>query len=81
MNYIVTSTSSRHSQIPGHHVSLHLCEQPDVIAARHPRDSSSLEGLQKIIAKTREDATQVNTFNAYLRWMPFRKGLQLSRGI
>jgi len=59
----------------------HRCEQPDVIAARHARDSSSLEGLQKIIAKAREDATQVKTFNAYLRWAPFRKGLQLSPGI
>jgi hypothetical protein len=36
----------------------HRCEQPDVIAAGHARDSSSLEGLQKIIAKAREDATQ-----------------------
>jgi hypothetical protein len=44
----------------------HRCEQPDIIAARHARDSSSLEGLQKIIAKAREDATQVETFNAYL---------------
>jgi hypothetical protein len=36
----------------------HRYEQPDVIAARHARDSSSLDGLQKIIAKAREDATQ-----------------------
>ena len=36
---------------------------------------------RKFIAKAREDATQVKTFNAYLRWAIFRKALQLSPGI
>jgi hypothetical protein len=37
-----------------------------IIAARRARDCSCFEGLQKIIAKEGEDATQVKSFNAYL---------------
>jgi tetratricopeptide (TPR) repeat protein len=50
-------------------------KQPDVIAARQARDSASVEGLQKIIAKTQKEATDTNGFDAYLRLGLFQSWL------
>lgn len=50
-------------------------DQPDVIAARQARDSASVEGLQKIIAKTQKEATETNGFDAYLRLGLFQSWL------
>lgn len=50
-------------------------EQPDVIAARQARDSASIEGLQKIIAKAQKEATESNAFDAYLRLALFQSWL------
>ena len=41
-----------------------------LILAELPLESSSLERLQKIIAKAREDATQVKPSTLILRWAP-----------
>jgi hypothetical protein len=50
---------------------------PGIIATRHAMNGSSLEGLRKLLLRSGKAATQVKTFKAYLRWAPFRKGLQL----
>src|SRR5450631_4164808 len=50
-------------------------EQPDVIAARQARDSASVEGLRKTIAKTQKEATETNGFDAYLRLGLFQSWL------
>ncbi|HKC63055.1 MAG TPA: hypothetical protein VKB86_05430, partial [Pyrinomonadaceae bacterium] len=39
----------------------------DVIAARKARDSASVEELQKIVDKTRKEAVEKKSFDAYLR--------------
>jgi tetratricopeptide (TPR) repeat protein len=44
-----------------------MSEQPDIIAARQARDRASVEGLQRIIAKTQKEVTETNGFDAYLR--------------
>jgi tetratricopeptide (TPR) repeat protein len=50
-------------------------EQPDIITARQGRDSASVEGLQKIIAKTQKEAKETNSFDAYLRLGLFQSWL------
>ena len=50
-------------------------EQSDIIAARQARDSASIDGLQKIIAKTQKEATETNGFEAYLRLGLFQSWL------
>jgi hypothetical protein len=36
---------------------------------------------RKLLRRRGKTRLKVKTFNAYLRWAPFRKGLQLSPGI
>jgi tetratricopeptide (TPR) repeat protein len=57
------------------HAQTAKSEQPEVIAARQTRDSASIEGLQKIIAKAQKEATETNSFDAYLRLALFQSWL------
>jgi hypothetical protein len=50
-------------------------EQPEVIVARQARDSASIEGLQKIIAKAQKEATESNSFEGHLRLALFQSWL------
>jgi tetratricopeptide (TPR) repeat protein len=50
-------------------------EVADIVAARQARDSASVEGLQKIIAKTQKEATETNGLDAYLRLALFQSWL------
>lgn len=42
-------------------------EDSEVLAARKARDAASVEELQKIIAAKKKEATETNSFDAYLR--------------
>lgn len=42
-------------------------ETAEIIAARKARDRASVEELQKIVAKTKKEAVETNSFDAFLR--------------